>query len=104
MKTIEGASARERLLAAADEFFCNEGIHTVGIDRVIEQAGVFAEPGFRGCAFISASSESPRPGGPVETATREYRGWFRGRPRPYRARHRTNGGYNARRRRAGLNT
>ena len=34
------ASARERLLAAANELFYNEGVHTVGIDRVIEQAGV----------------------------------------------------------------
>ena len=33
-------SARERLLAASDELFYNEGIHTVGIDRVIEKAGV----------------------------------------------------------------
>ena len=33
-------SARERLLAAADELFYQEGVHTVGIDRVIEQAGV----------------------------------------------------------------
>jgi AcrR family transcriptional regulator len=33
-------SARERLLAAANELFYNEGIHTVGIDRVIEHAGV----------------------------------------------------------------
>jgi AcrR family transcriptional regulator len=33
-------SARDRLLAAANELFYNEGIHTVGIDRVIEQAGV----------------------------------------------------------------
>ena len=32
-------SARERLLAAANELFYNEGVHTVGIDRVIEQAG-----------------------------------------------------------------
>ncbi|AEV81488.1 TetR family transcriptional regulator [Actinoplanes sp. SE50] len=31
---------RERLLAAADELFYAEGVHTVGIDRVIEQAGV----------------------------------------------------------------
>jgi AcrR family transcriptional regulator len=34
------ASARERLLAAADELFYEEGVHTVGIDRVIERAGV----------------------------------------------------------------
>ena len=33
-------SARERLLAAADELFYAEGIHTVGIDRIIEHAGV----------------------------------------------------------------
>ncbi len=33
-------SARQRLLAAADELFYREGVHTVGIDRVIERAGV----------------------------------------------------------------
>jgi AcrR family transcriptional regulator len=33
-------SARERLLSAADELFYEGGIHTVGIDRVIERAGV----------------------------------------------------------------
>src|SRR5690349_1090110 len=33
-------SARERLLQAANELFYEEGIHTVGIDRVIERAGV----------------------------------------------------------------
>src|SRR5579859_597507 len=33
-------SARERLLAAANELFYDEGIHTVGIDRIIDQAGV----------------------------------------------------------------
>ena len=36
----KGGSPRERLLAAADELFYNEGIHTVGIDRIIEKAGV----------------------------------------------------------------
>jgi AcrR family transcriptional regulator len=34
------ASARARLLAAADELFYEEGIHVVGIDRIIEKAGV----------------------------------------------------------------
>ena len=34
------SAARERLLAAADELFYAEGVHTVGIDRVIERAGV----------------------------------------------------------------
>src|ERR1700741_4680382 len=124
-------SARERLLAAANELFYNEGVHTVGIDRVIERAGVakaslyntfgskdelvraylegrharvaeritrylerytdprdrllgvfeaqgelFAEPGFRGCAFVSASAESP--GEAASRAADAYRGWVRG--------------------------
>jgi AcrR family transcriptional regulator len=123
-------TARERLLAAANELFYAEGVHTVGIDRVIERAGVakaslyntfgskdelvraylesrhrrmadritrhlerytdprdrllsvfeaqgefFAEPGFRGCAFASASAESP--GELVEQASGEYRRWVR---------------------------
>src|SRR6201746_2513931 len=34
------ASARERLLEAANELFYREGVHSVGIDRVIEHAGV----------------------------------------------------------------
>ncbi|MBV9891760.1 MAG: TetR/AcrR family transcriptional regulator [Rhizobacter sp.] len=36
----ERVRARDRLLAAADELFYEDGIHTVGIDRVIERAGV----------------------------------------------------------------
>jgi AcrR family transcriptional regulator len=39
-KTVEKLTARERLLAAANELFYEEGVHTVGIDRVIERAGV----------------------------------------------------------------
>src|ERR1700677_957295 len=31
---------RERLLAASDELFYEEGVNLVGIDRVIERAGV----------------------------------------------------------------
>jgi AcrR family transcriptional regulator len=38
--TARKPSARDRLLAAADELFYAEGVHTVGIDRVIERAGV----------------------------------------------------------------
>jgi AcrR family transcriptional regulator len=38
--TPEVRPARERLLAAANELFYEEGVHTVGIDRVIERAGV----------------------------------------------------------------
>ena len=39
-KAAAGPSARERLLEAANELFYDEGVHTVGIDRVIERAGV----------------------------------------------------------------
>ena len=38
--TAPRASARERLLAAANELFYTEGVQTVGIDRIIERAGV----------------------------------------------------------------
>jgi AcrR family transcriptional regulator len=131
VKSAAKPSARQRLLAAANELFYTEGVHTVGIDRVIEQAGVakaslyntfgskdelvgaylegrhattaaritgalgryrtprdrllgvfdaqgelFAEPGFRGCAFVSASSESPSD--VVEKAAADYRSWVRG--------------------------
>jgi AcrR family transcriptional regulator len=130
-KAAAGLSARERLLEAANELFYDEGVHTVGIDRVIERAGVakaslyntfgskdelvraylegrhartaaritrylerysdprdrllgvfeaqgelFAEQGFRGCAFVSASAESP--GEAVSRAADDYRGWVRG--------------------------
>ncbi|MFY9932784.1 MAG: TetR/AcrR family transcriptional regulator [Streptosporangiaceae bacterium] len=40
VKSAARPSARERLLAAANELFYDEGVHTVGIDRVIEHAGV----------------------------------------------------------------
>ena len=130
-KAAAGPSARERLLEAANELFYDQGVHTVGIDRVIERAGVakaslyntfgskdelvraylegrhariagritrylerytdprdrllgvfeaqgelFAEEGFRGCAFVSASAESP--GEAVSRAADDYRGWVRG--------------------------
>jgi AcrR family transcriptional regulator len=38
--TERRGSPRERLLSAADELFYQEGVNTVGIDRVIERAGV----------------------------------------------------------------
>ena len=124
-------SARERLLAAANELFYVDGVHTVGIDRIIEQAGVakaslyntfgskdelvraylemrhdsvtqlithaverydtprerllavfegqeelFAQPGYRGCAFARASAES-HPGDAAELAADAYRRWVR---------------------------
>src|SRR5438309_10842251 len=34
------APARERLLAAADKLFYAEGVHVVGVDRIVERAGV----------------------------------------------------------------
>src|SRR6202044_3492872 len=33
-------SARDRLLAAANELFYEEGVHSVGVDRLIQRAGV----------------------------------------------------------------
>lgn len=129
--TTAAPSARERLLTAADELFYDEGVQTVGIDRVIARAGVakaslyntfgskealveaylgrrhattaarltrglerfegprerllgvftvqgelFGRPGFRGCAFASATAEC-RAGGPVQHAADAYRGWVR---------------------------
>ena len=126
---IEG-TPRERLLAAAHELFYAEGVQTVGIDRVIERAGVakaslystfgskdelvrayleqrymrrqaklierisryddprdkilsiydvlselFAEPTFRGCAFLRASAEAPD-GGKIQGVCHEYRTWL----------------------------
>ena len=39
-KNVTKPPARERLLAAANELFYAEGVQSVGIDRVIEHAGV----------------------------------------------------------------
>jgi AcrR family transcriptional regulator len=39
VKTTERQSARERLLAAADQLFYAEGVHVVGVDRIAERAG-----------------------------------------------------------------
>lgn len=38
--TSRPSPARERLLAAATDLFYREGIHAVGVDRIIETAGV----------------------------------------------------------------
>ena len=40
VKSDKPASARERLLEAASQLFYDEGVHTVGVDRVVERAGV----------------------------------------------------------------
>jgi AcrR family transcriptional regulator len=39
-KTAKRPSARDRLLAASDELFYRNGVHSTGIDAVIEKAGV----------------------------------------------------------------
>ena len=39
-RSIQPLSARDRLLAAADELFYAEGVHVVGVDRIVERAGV----------------------------------------------------------------
>jgi AcrR family transcriptional regulator len=124
-------SAKQRLLEAADDLFYNEGIHAVGIDRVIAQAGVakgslyysfagkddlvreylngrhgkwaervtagieehtdprdrilavydvlgalFAEPDYRGCAFVNAMAEAT-PESVEAQATTSFRAWVR---------------------------
>src|SRR4051794_3107919 len=129
---LEG-SVRERLLAAANELFYQEGIHAVGIERVLERAGVAkaslystfgskdelvrayllarhqrrqarvnariarhesprdkilaifdlvaelaAEPNFRGCAFLRASSEAPAVESKVTQVCADTRAWARG--------------------------
>jgi len=128
-KSTARRPARQRLLAAADELFYEEGVHTVGIDRVIERAGVakgslyytfgskdelvraylthrhearrdrivarlagqespreqilaifelleelYAEPGFRGCAFLNASAEA-QAGSAAEQVCETSRAW-----------------------------
>src|SRR2546421_6729428 len=40
VKTLQRQSARERLLAAADQLFYAEGVHVVGVDRIAERACV----------------------------------------------------------------
>jgi AcrR family transcriptional regulator len=39
-RSMRRTPARDRLVAAANELFYAEGIHTVGVDRIIEHAGV----------------------------------------------------------------
>jgi AcrR family transcriptional regulator len=124
-------TAKQRLLQAADELFYNEGIHAVGIDRVIAHAGVakgslyysfagkddlvreyligrhgkwaervsagieahtdprerilavydalgdlFAEPDYRGCAFVNAMAEAAADSVEAQAAT-AFRTWVR---------------------------
>jgi AcrR family transcriptional regulator len=122
-------TAKARILDAADELFYNEGIHAVGIDRVIARAGVakgslyysftgkdelvreylahrhgtwaeriaagieehtdprerilavydvlgtlFAQPDYRGCAFVNATAEAAPDSVEVQAAS-VFRAW-----------------------------
>jgi AcrR family transcriptional regulator len=122
-------TAKQRILQAADDLFYNEGIHAVGIDRVIARAGVakgslyysftgkddlvreyltrrhgmwaervtagieahtdprerilavydvlgalFAQPDFRGCAFMNATAEAA-PDSVEAQAASAFRAW-----------------------------
>jgi hypothetical protein len=40
------------------------------------QRQTFAQPGFRGCAFVAATAEAPR-AGLIEQAAEDYRAWIR---------------------------
>jgi AcrR family transcriptional regulator len=40
VKALQRQSARERLLAAADQLFYTEGVHVVGVERIAERADV----------------------------------------------------------------
>ncbi|MFC9999166.1 TetR/AcrR family transcriptional regulator [Nocardia sp. NPDC127526] len=123
------SEARDRLLDTATRLFYAEGIHTVGIDRIIAEAGIakatfyrhfktkedlvvayltreYARqrgnleavpeqgvegivaifetlselsrgPGFRGCPFLNAAVEFPKPDHAVRQVVDEYRAWFR---------------------------
>ncbi|MGW1208369.1 TetR/AcrR family transcriptional regulator [Streptomyces sp. NPDC002499] len=130
-RTAQTPTARERLLSAAGELFYAEGVQTVGIDRIIEHAGVakaslyntfggkeqlilaylesrhasvtgrllraidrvddprakllavfeaqselFAQPTYRGCAFVAASAEAKH-GSAIEETTDVYRAAIR---------------------------
>src|SRR6195952_4516586 len=93
MAGAEGAgkgSARDRLLEAADRLVYARGGHAGGIDAELARADsptqqilavydaladLFAQPDFRGCAFINAAAEAPD-GSAEELATKDFRSWL----------------------------
>jgi hypothetical protein len=61
-------SPRERLLEAAGELFYAEGVQSVGIDRVIERAGVAkASPTARSAARRNSSGPTSTSGTPASS-------------------------------------
>jgi AcrR family transcriptional regulator len=86
VKTTEARmSPRDKLLAAASELFYEDGVHTVGIDRIIEHAGVskgslyntFGSKDELIRAYLMARHERT-----MERMTRELAARFDSRPRP----------------------
>jgi len=84
------------VLETATRLFYAEGVHAVGIDRIIAEAGVAKatpremllaifdnvgelghDPAYRGCPFVNAAAEYPDPSHPVRQAISEHRRWFR---------------------------
>ena len=75
--------ARERLLAAAEELFYEEGVHTVGINRVLARAGVAKDTLYSafGSKEATASMESSsRPHGEAVTRQTDHTGPSNGPP------------------------
>lgn len=58
VKTVQRQSARERLLAAADQLFYTEGVHVVGVERIAERADVTKA---RSTTFSAARKSSSGP-------------------------------------------
>ena len=65
--TEHRSSARERLLAAANELFYAEGVQTVGIDRIIERP---VSPKLRSTTSSAARKGWSPPTWPHDTTSR----------------------------------
>jgi AcrR family transcriptional regulator len=67
------AATRERMSRELQARYPTARQRLVGVFEV--QGLSFADPGFRGCAFVSAKAEAP-PGGAVDEVADEYRTWL----------------------------
>ncbi|MEH1058380.1 TetR family transcriptional regulator [Micromonospora sp. CPCC 206171] len=85
MATTRRSAPRDQLLATASRLFYNDGINSVGVDRVLQEAGVTRATLYRhdayrhhtrGCPFIKAAGEFPDPGSPVHQVISKHRAWF----------------------------